>query len=150
MARTGLSCASVDRTNTGKRKADEFLDIGDVGFPSLRPIVTAQPTARTKLICTQEQTHENVVQDIVLKTHDKVMNEANENTEGCETPKSEEHKIPEILECPPAPKKPRPTPKRKSAGPPGGFFVPPGLDLVFLPNKKPAKGKMRGQLKLKG
>ena len=30
--------------------------------------------------------------------------------EGCTTPKSEKHKIPEIMTCPPAPKKPRVSP----------------------------------------
>lgn len=34
--------------------------------------------------------------------------------EGCETPKSEEHRIPKILACPPAPRKPRPTARRKT------------------------------------
>eukprot|EP01018_Ginkgo_biloba_P001844 Gb_23788 [translate_table: standard] len=133
MAKTGLTCVNVDPSNSGKRKAEESVDIA---FLSLRPVVTARPTSRAKFTCTQEQTHENIVQHIALNAHDKVVEEANENTEGCETPKSEEHSIPEVLECPPAPKKPRPTSKRKSAPPPGGFYVPPGLDSIFLPLKK--------------
>lgn len=37
-----------------------------------------------------------------------------DSEEGCETPKSEEHRIPKILACPPAPRKPRPTARRKT------------------------------------
>eukprot|EP01018_Ginkgo_biloba_P001841 Gb_23786 [translate_table: standard] len=137
MAKIELSSASIDGTNIGKRKAEESLvDLGGADFASLPPVVTARQKSRTKLLCSHEQT-QSIVQDIVSNTHDKMEDEENEYTEGsCETPKSEEHKIPTVLECPPAPKKPRPTSKRKSAGPPGGFFVPPGLDLVFLPLKK--------------
>lgn len=60
--------------------------------------------------------------------------------EGCSTPKSEKYKVPEIMTCPPAPKKPRRTvavsvssskncldPRRR----PITFFTHPDLDKFF-------------------
>jgi len=42
-------------------------------------------------------------------TDDKetIIQQENSETDDCQTPKSEEHKIPVVLSCPPAPRKPR-------------------------------------------
>ncbi|KAG6765154.1 hypothetical protein POTOM_029172 [Populus tomentosa] len=42
-------------------------------------------------------------------TDDKetIIQQENSETDDCQTPKSEEHKIPAVLSCPPAPRKPR-------------------------------------------
>lgn len=44
--------------------------------------------------------------------------EVSENEDGFKTPTSLEHKIPPVTECPPAPKKPRESRKRKASPPP--------------------------------
>jgi len=56
--------------------------------------------------------------------------------EGCTTPKSEKHKIPEIMTCPPAPKKPRVSPSTSNCilqrRRPISFFAHPDLDKFFM------------------
>ena len=52
---------------------------------------------------------------------------------GCSTPKGKRFRIPENLSCPPAPMKPRVTPKflsRRSSA--ITFFAPPDIDLFFF------------------
>ncbi|CAK9314201.1 unnamed protein product [Citrullus colocynthis] len=51
---------------------------------------------------------------------------------GCSTPKAERHRIPEILTCPPAPKKPRPVSDCSFRRSPIAFFAPPELELFFF------------------
>ncbi|KAL4188966.1 hypothetical protein AMTRI_Chr08g204680 [Amborella trichopoda] len=54
-----------------------------------------------------------------------------EEEEGFQTPKSRDHRIPEILTCPPAPKKRRP-PKRKSCISENRFFKVSSGDLESI------------------
>uniref|UniRef100_A0A9I9D8H1 Uncharacterized protein n=1 Tax=Cucumis melo TaxID=3656 RepID=A0A9I9D8H1_CUCME len=51
---------------------------------------------------------------------------------GCSTPKAERHRIPEILTCPPAPKKPRAVSDCSFRRSPIAFFAPPELELFFF------------------
>lgn len=128
----GMSSLTVDRSNDSLRRADISFDIEGMVFPPLKPIVTSRPPSRTEISCTHEQQKGEFLQNVVEVT---VENEllATGDPDGCETPKSEEHKIPKVLECPPAPRKPRPAPKRKTATlPEGFFFFPPDLESAFL------------------
>ncbi|XP_022944116.1 cyclin-dependent protein kinase inhibitor SMR13 [Cucurbita moschata] len=50
---------------------------------------------------------------------------------GCSTPKAERFRIPDILTCPPAPKKPRPSSDCSLRRSPIAFFAPPELELFF-------------------
>jgi len=152
---------SGDRISSGKRKASDVgLDSEDVGFPpQLKPIVTAGPrrAARNQRFL-EFKTDEPAAGESILPTEQVDvwvvgLNLSTENVdvgveadnltdgdEGCETPKSEEHRIPKILTCPPAPRKPRPTARRKtqSAALSRALFVNPSeLNLFFgLPPKK--------------
>jgi len=127
-----MSSVTVDRCTDSKRKADD-IDGGMV-FPLLKPILTTLPAPRTKISCIHEQQKDGFLQNIVEVTaENELLLAAKGDQDGCETPKSEEHKIPKVLECPPAPRKPRPQPKRKTATLPGDFFFfPPDLDSEFL------------------
>ncbi|WOK95010.1 hypothetical protein Cni_G03715 [Canna indica] len=64
---------------------------------------------------------------------------AGDEEECCVTPKSEESKLKPALECPPAPRKPRPPPKRKLGDLRGFFPVPDDLSLVFTRCRPPTK-----------
>lgn len=59
----------------------------------------------------------------------------------CSTPKAKRFKIPELLSCPPAPKKRRVASNYSSNRSPKAFFAPPDLELFFffaLRNSNPA------------
>ncbi|KAK9999979.1 hypothetical protein SO802_019582 [Lithocarpus litseifolius] len=51
---------------------------------------------------------------------------------GCSTPKAQRFKIPEILTCPPAPKKQRVVSNCSLQRSPIAFFAPPDLELFFF------------------
>ncbi|GLJ29926.1 hypothetical protein SUGI_0591660 [Cryptomeria japonica] len=99
----------------GKRKAEsDSFDSEDIGFPSLKPVLTVCPKEQP-VICSK-------------------IGEEDCFNGGCETPKCQENKIPECLECPPAPRKPKPRAKRKPEKIARDFFfVPADLDSVFFP-----------------
>nr|ABR16514.1 unknown [Picea sitchensis] len=126
----GMSSGTVDQSTRRKRKGDDSFDIEGLVFPLLKPIVTTRPASRTKILCSHKEQKDDLLQDIDEVT---VQNEllAKGDQDGCETPKSEEHKIPKVLECPRAPRKPKM--KRKIPTlPEGFFFVPQDLVSAFL------------------
>lgn len=51
---------------------------------------------------------------------------------GCCTPKGKRFRIPEILTCPPAPKKRRVTPNCLTKRSPIAYFAPPDIELFFF------------------
>ena len=53
-------------------------------------------------------------------------------TSDCSTPKAERFRIPEILTCPPAPKKPRVVSNCSLLRSPISFYAPPELELFFF------------------
>jgi len=57
-----------------------------------------------------------------------VMDDAEDSE--CETPKHEQHKIPNRMVCPSPPRKKRPALKSIDP-PPSGFFNPPELEILF-------------------
>lgn len=128
----GMSSLTVDRSNdSNERKADNSFDIEGMVFPLLKPILTTQAPSRTELLCPRQQQKDDFLQNIVeVNTAEKL----GDDQDGCKTPTSEEYKIPKVLECPPAPRKPRPEQKRKTATLPKGFFFefPPDMESAFL------------------
>lgn len=152
---------SADRMSAGKRKtSDGGIDSEDIEFPpQLKPIVTARPCRKQRLsefknaddpaTADIKNSDEPAAAEVILQVDVgtvepisaaedvKVTVAANNLTvgdEGCETPKSEEHRLPKILTCPPAPRKPRPTARRKteSAAQARALFVNPSeLNLFF-------------------
>lgn len=140
-----MGSLTLDRSTAGKRKADDSFDIEGMVVRLLKPIVTSRPALRTNISCTHEQQKNDFLQDIVEVTaENQLLPEGDRND--CETPKSEEHKIPNVLECPPAPRKPRQKPRMNmtSSPPQGFFFSPPDLDSAFtVYRKSPPRKKMR-------
>ncbi|KAK9273311.1 hypothetical protein L1049_018118 [Liquidambar formosana] len=57
---------------------------------------------------------------------------ADVSTSGCSTPKAQRFRIPEILTCPPAPKKRRVVSNCALQRSPIAFFAPPDLELFFF------------------
>lgn len=52
--------------------------------------------------------------------------------EECTTPKNQEFRIPEMSECPPAPRKKASERRNKREIPKNGYFQPPDLDKFFV------------------
>jgi hypothetical protein len=120
---------SADQISGEKRKASDVdLDSEDIRFlrQKLKPIVTARPrrpacNQRFLDIKADKPADDEAAVDLVLPTEQVDggvglngdvgvdANNLTDDDEGCKTPKSEEHRIPKILICPPAPRKPRPT-----------------------------------------
>jgi hypothetical protein len=65
---------------------------------------------------------------------DNLVDNAEEEAAACQTPKSEEHKIPPLLCCPPAPRKPKwiPVKRKLPASPLQGFNILSDFDLQSL------------------
>lgn len=126
-----MSSVTVDRSTDRKRKGDATFDIEGMVFPPLKPIVTTQSASRAKILCSHEQQKYDFLHDVIdAKMENESLGMVDQD--GCKTPKSEEHKIPKMLECPPAPRKPKM--KRKTLTLTNGFFfVPQDLDSAFLP-----------------
>jgi|UniRef100_A0A2N9IRK5 hypothetical protein len=68
------------------------------------------------------------------KIDDQINSEGVELTSssGCSTPKAQRFRIPEILTCPPAPKKQRVVSNCSLQRSPIAFFAPPDLELFFF------------------
>lgn len=152
---------SADRISGVKRKASDVdLDSEDVRFfrQKLKPIVTVRPCppgcnqrfldvkadkpadveVAGESVVPAEQVDVGAVGLILATKNVDVGVDANNLTggdEGCETPKSEENRIPKLLTCPQAPRKPRPTARRKTkpdAAVRRALFVNPSeLNLLF-------------------
>ena len=90
-----MSSVTVDQSTGRKSKGDDSFDIEGMVFPLLKLIVTTRPASRTKILCSHKQQKDDLLQDIDEVT---VQNEllAKGDQDGCETPKSEEHKIPKV------------------------------------------------------
>ncbi|GLJ43329.1 hypothetical protein SUGI_0899960 [Cryptomeria japonica] len=115
-----------------KRKMAQAQE--DVGFPpALKPIVTERPACKPKLLLLGRQdSTESCRDDSEGESDISYVENCDGILEGSEeymTPKSVEHQIPEILPCPPAPRKPRAT---ASIKPLDFFHVSPcELNLLF-------------------
>ncbi|GAV90640.1 hypothetical protein CFOL_v3_34047 [Cephalotus follicularis] len=60
-------------------------------------------------IKTQQSPEDSTEDNVSSIEHDHQQNSRSSSNDECQTPTSEEHKIPALLFCPPAPRKPRPT-----------------------------------------
>ncbi|XP_061353780.1 cyclin-dependent protein kinase inhibitor SMR9-like [Gastrolobium bilobum] len=78
--------------------------------------------ATTTSSSSQEQVNKNVEED----------NKEDKSTHGCSTPKAKRFRIPEVLTCPPAPKKRRVTPTCSLNRSPIAFFASPDIELFFF------------------
>eukprot|EP01018_Ginkgo_biloba_P021363 Gb_34662 [translate_table: standard] len=153
MASVGVDGSSF----LGKRKkkdrivnedsAESLINFGELEkLPALPTIVTARPASNlesTDHIDRGIESVDNKVCDSELQIEDE---------ECCQTPKSEEYQIPNIICCPPAPRKPTsstPTSRKPQFSPQLGIFVPSDLDLDLLFNSKPARSRQRINKKLK-
>eukprot|EP01018_Ginkgo_biloba_P021362 Gb_34661 [translate_table: standard] len=140
MASLGVNGSSL----LGKRKqrdrivsedsADWFIPFGELEeLPDLPHIVTALPSNLKAIdhIDGGIKSVDNKICDSVLQMEDE---------ECCHTPKSEEYKIPNIICCPPAPRKPTSptlTNREPQLSPQLGIFIPSDLDLDLLFDSNP-------------
>lgn len=95
-----------------------------VCLPILRPVRTASSSSSESSCTTQKElSHtKSLTLDVSITGED----EAFSKESGCETPKSKEHRIPEvdISFCPPAPRKPRAMARRRRVQPTSFFNTP--------------------------
>lgn len=75
--------------------------------------------------------------NLLLSDHDDDTSSSSSSGSGCSTPKAQRFRIPEIVTCPPAPKKQRVVSncsslQRNPSSRPIAFFAPPDLELFFF------------------
>lgn len=75
--------------------------------------------------------------NLLLLDHDDDTSSSSSGGSGCSTPKAQRFRIPEIVTCPPAPKKQRVVSncsslQRNPSSRPIAFFAPPDLELFFF------------------
>lgn len=75
--------------------------------------------------------------NLLLLDHDDDTSSGSSSGSGCSTPKAQRFRIPEIVTCPPAPKKQRVVSncsslQRSPSSRPIAFFAPPDLELFFF------------------
>ncbi|XP_038902266.1 cyclin-dependent protein kinase inhibitor SMR13 [Benincasa hispida] len=85
-----------------------------------------------KIKKTKKQQQQNQIPATVQNDIVQFTDECSDTDGGCSTPKAERHRIPEILTCPPAPKKPRAVSDCSFRRSPIAFFAPPELELFFF------------------
>nr|KYP63269.1 hypothetical protein KK1_017837 [Cajanus cajan] len=101
----------------------------------------APSSARTRMKCKSVEERKQKKKSMAIPTSSgtkEVIKGENDNEEGtcshgCSTPKGKRFRIPEILTCPPAPKKRRVTlTSCSSMRSPIAFFASPDIDLFFF------------------
>lgn len=101
---------------------------------STRRIVTRSVYKKQQLLMSQEESSSKIVECSSLE--DEVPSTTSKGfDDGSSTPKSQKYKIPEILTCPPAPKKTRVSPSNSwlvQRRRPIAFFAHPDLDKFFM------------------
>jgi hypothetical protein len=112
--------AKVKTRDSVNPEVDSFYVAGST--PALSPLAAAQSTLKPTI---------NV--GFSEKWLDSSVDNGEEEVE-CQTPKSEEHKIPPLLCCPPAPRKPKwiPVKRKLPASPLQGFNILSDFDLQSL------------------
>ncbi|KAJ7565686.1 hypothetical protein O6H91_02G071300 [Diphasiastrum complanatum] len=93
---------------------------------SLKPIDTRPPASNMKRMCQDGASQ--------LESNSFSVDDQGPGNEGWRTPKAKAYRIPELLDCPPAPRKRRAY-GRKTLPRKTSFFNPPDFDL-FFPRQK--------------
>jgi len=103
-------------------EADPFFVTGNL--PALAAMAAADTTSNPTT---------NISESDSAKCVDSLV-DSGEEEEACQTPKSEEQKIPPVLSCPPAPRKPKwiPVKRKIPASPRQGFYIISEFDLQSL------------------
>lgn len=86
---------------------------------------------------TSSTTTTTTTKNLLLLDHDDDASSSSSSGSGCSTPKAQRFRIPEIVTCPPAPKKQRVVSncsslQRNPSSRPIAFFAPPDLELFFF------------------
>lgn len=86
---------------------------------------------------TSSTTTTTTTKNLLLLDHDDDTSSSSSTGSGCSTPKAQRFRIPEIVTCPPAPKKQRVVSncfslQRNPSSRPIAFFAPPDLELFFF------------------
>jgi len=123
--------AELKTRDSVSTEADSFNVTGST--PALPPLVAVQSTLRLTINVAGSE-----------KCQDSLVDNGEHDEEKCQTPKLQEHKIPPVLCCPPAPLKRRSIPvKRKlPASAVDGFYILSDSDLQSLFGSGLAKRKV--------
>ncbi|KAL9458726.1 hypothetical protein AB3S75_007571 [Citrus x aurantiifolia] len=89
------------------------------------------------LLPSTSSTTTTTTKNLLLLDHDDDASSSSSSGSGCSTPKAQRFRIPEIVTCPPAPKKQRVVSncsslQRNPSSRPIAFFAPPDLELFFF------------------
>ncbi|GLJ43320.1 hypothetical protein SUGI_0899760 [Cryptomeria japonica] len=123
---------STDRISAAPPNKKRKAAHKDEGIPALNPTVTAPSACKPRFLsCSKDSKKDyNDCNQVELDSTSFGNGDDVGGNEECHTPKGEEHRIPQILSCPLAPRKPRSTEKIKTMG----FFSLTLLELQLFYN----------------
>ncbi|PWA40158.1 hypothetical protein CTI12_AA284010 [Artemisia annua] len=97
-----------------------------------RKALKGSKTKKVDIAKSKKETNKLCSSPVKLSSDNSVLKKVDEiNSIGCTTPKAQKYQIPEILTCPPAPKKRRILTSCTLRRTPISFFDPPDIELFF-------------------
>lgn len=116
-----------------QQKQKQKQHVAQIKQPKINNVEDLLPSTSSTTTTTTTTTTKNL---LLLDHHDDTSSSSSSGS-GCSTPKAQRFRIPEIVTCPPAPKKQRVVSncsslQRNPSSRPIAFFAPPDLELFFF------------------
>lgn len=116
-----------------QQKQKQKQHVAQIKQPKINNVEDLLPSTSSTTTTTTTTTTKN----LLLLDHDDDTSSSSSSGSGCSTPKAQRFRIPEIVTCPPAPKKQRVVSncfslQRNPSSRPIAFFAPPDLELFFF------------------
>lgn len=116
-----------------QQKQKQKQHVAQIKQPKINNVEDLLPSTSSTTTTTTTTTTKN----LLLLDHDDDTSSSSSGGSGCSTPKAQRFRIPEIVTCPPAPKKQRVVSncsslQRNPSSRPIAFFAPPDLELFFF------------------
>lgn len=116
-----------------QQKQKQKQHVEQIKQPKINNVEDLLPSTSSTTTTTTTTTTKN----LLLLDHDDDTSSSSSSGSGCSTPKAQRFRIPEIVTCPPAPKKQRVVSncsslQRNPSSRPIAFFAPPDLELFFF------------------
>lgn len=116
-----------------EQKQKQKQHVAQIKQPKINNVEDLLPSTSSTTTTTTTTTTKNL---LLLDHHDDTSSSSSSGS-GCSTPKAQRFRIPEIVTCPPAPKKQRVVSncsslQRNPSSRPIAFFAPPDLELFFF------------------
>lgn len=117
-----------------QQKQKQKQHVAQIKQPKINNVEDLLPSTSSTTTTTTTTTTKNL---LLLDHDDDTSSSSSSSGSGCSTPKAQRFRIPEIVTCPPAPKKQRVVSncsslQRNPSSRPIAFFAPPDLELFFF------------------